>query len=339
MPTEPILSRHTGHDPGQHGMNLQQLRYLVATADEGTMTRAAESLHVAQPALSRAIRSLEAEIGVTVFERKGRGVKVGRQGHEVIASARRILAEVDRLGSLGRQQVLRVSAILGQAHEVASPTIATYVTGGHGRVALDVADTSQGVIDQVRDGRAHLGVIELPSPGDLWVVALGWQEMLLIHPPGWTLDDPLDVSVLHTLPLLSPGSDTWRHAALDSNLRAMGITPNIAAETTERDMITSLVVQGAGAWFSYGRQAQAAAAQGAGVVHLSPRAVREIGIIAIDEPTGSAKSFVEIACAETAATLLPGGDERLADATWISGGEILGTSPPPTSVRSPRLQA
>ena len=51
-------------------MNLQQLRYLIATADEGTMTRAAESLHVAQPALSRAIRGFEAEIGITVFERK-----------------------------------------------------------------------------------------------------------------------------------------------------------------------------------------------------------------------------------------------------------------------------
>jgi LysR family transcriptional regulator, cyn operon transcriptional activator len=319
-------------------MNLQQLRYLIATADEGTMTRAAESLHVAQPALSRAIRSLESEIGVTVFERKGRGVKVSRHGEEVIASARRILAEVDRLASLGRQQVLRVSAILGQAHEVASPAIAAYVTGEHGRVALDVTDTSQEVVDQVRDGRAHLGVIELPAPADLWVASLGWQEMLLIHPPGWTIEDPLDVSILSTLPLLSPGSDNWRHAALDTNLRTLGITPNITAETSQRDMITSLVVQGAGAWFSYGRQAQAAIDHGAGVVHLSPPAVREIGIVAIDEPTGSASTFVELARVETAATLLPVGDDRLVDATWISGGEILGTSPPPTSVRSSRYQ-
>ena len=61
-------------------MNLRKLRYLVTTADEGTMTRAAEALHVAQPALSRAVRSLEREIGVTVFERKGRGVRVTRDG-------------------------------------------------------------------------------------------------------------------------------------------------------------------------------------------------------------------------------------------------------------------
>lgn len=323
---------------GGSPLNLQQLRYLIATADEGTMTRAAESLHVAQPALSRAIRSLETEIGITVFERKGRGVRISSQGAEVVASARRILAEVDRLASLGRQQVLRVSAILGQAQEVGSPTIAAYVNTGHMRVALDVADTSQEVIDQVRDGRAHLGIIELPAPADLWVASLGWQEMLLIHPPDWSVDDPLDISVLNTMPLLSPGSGNWRHAALESNLRSVGVTPNITAETTQRDMITSLVVKGAGAWFSYGHQAQAAIDNGAGVVHLSPPAVREIGIVTIDEPSGAAAAFVEIARVETAATLIPVGDDRLAGATWISGGDILGAPPPPTSVRSPRAQ-
>lgn len=317
-------------------MNLQQLRYLIATADDGTMTRAAESLHVAQPALSRAIRSLEAEIGVTVFERKGRGVRVSRQGVAVIASARRILAEVDRLASLGQQQVLRVSAMGGQAQEIGSPTIGAYVAAGHMRVALDVADTSQEVVEQVRDGRAHLGIIELPAPADLWVTSLGWQEMLLIHPPDWSVEDPLDISSLDKMPLLSPGTGNWRHDALESNLRTWGITPNITAETTQRAMITSLVVQGAGAWFSYGREAQAATDDGAGVVHLSPPAVREIGIVAIDEPTGAAEAFVEFARMETAATLMPVGDDRLTGATWISGGEILGSPPPPTSVRSSR---
>ena len=320
-------------------MNLQQLRYLIATADEGTMTRAAEALHVAQPALSRAVRSLEAEIGVTVFERKGRGVRITPQGHEVIATARRILAEVDRLATLGHQQILRVSAVTGQAHEVGSPTIAGYVTGGHGRVALDVADTSDEVVDQVRDGRAHLGIIELPAPPDLWVTSLGWQEMVLLHPPDWTLDDPLDVQALASLPLLSPGSGNWRHVALETNLRTVGVTPNIAAETTERDLITDLVVQGAGAWFSYGRQAQAAVGAGAGLVHLSPRVVREIGIVAAVDPTDAAKDFVDIARVETESTLLPAGDPRLENATWISGGEILGSSPPPSSVRPAPPQA
>src|SRR5690606_25076085 len=103
--------------PPRHGstrkprpMNLQQLRYVVSTADEGTMTHAAAANHVAQPALSRAIRALEAELGVTVFDRKGRGVRLTGDGAEVVAIARRILADVDRLGAVGQKQVLRVCA-------------------------------------------------------------------------------------------------------------------------------------------------------------------------------------------------------------------------------------
>ena len=130
------------------------------------------------------------------------------QGAEVITRARHILAEVDRLAALGHQQMLRVSSLLGQVQEVGSPTIAAYVNAGHMRVALDVADTSRDVVEQVRDGRAHLGIIELPAPTDLWVASLGWQELLLIHPPDWTVEDPLDISLLNTLPLLSPGSGT-----------------------------------------------------------------------------------------------------------------------------------
>ncbi len=317
-------------------MNLQQLRYLVTTADEGTMTRAAEAMHMAQPALSRAVRGLEGEIGVTVFERKGRGVKITHQGHEVIAAARRILSEVDRLMVLGQREVLRICAITGQAREVGSPTIAGFVTGEHGRAALEVVDTSKAVVERVRDGRAHLGIIELPAPPDLWATSLGWQEMVLLHPPDWSVDDPLEISELAHLPLLSPGSDNWRHAALETNLRSLGVDPNIIAETSERDLLTGLVVQGAGAWFSYGRQAEAAVADGAGLVHLVPPAVREIGIVAMAEPEGTARSFVEIARAETATSLLPIGDPILEGAMWISGADILGKSPPPTTVRPPR---
>ncbi|MBN2623037.1 MAG: LysR family transcriptional regulator [Acidimicrobiales bacterium] len=316
-------------------MNLQQLRYIVATADEGTMTRAAETIHVAQPALSRAIRSFEREIGVTVFERKGRGVRITREGADVIAGARRILSEVERLSSIGTSHALRVCSVSSQAREVASPTVARFVTAGHGRAAVEVADTSGEVADHVRDGRAHLGIMELPAPADLWVTSLGWQELVLLHPAGWSLDDPLAIAELSNLPLLSPGTDDWRTAALDNNLRLMGVEATIAAETTDDDLIAALVVEGAGAWFSYGRHAAAAVAGGAGLVHLTPPAVREIGIVALEPPRDTAQQFVDLARAETATTLLPVGDPILETAMWISGADVLGSAPPPTSVPPP----
>lgn len=313
-------------------MNLQQLRYVVATADAGTMTRAAELLHVAQPALSRAVRALESELGVTVFERKGRGVRLTRRGRDVVAIARRILADVDRLGAIAAGETLRVCASSGQAREIGSPTVARYVALDRGRVALNTVDSSDEVVRSVREGSAQLGLLELPAPRDLAAVSLGWQEILLVHPGDWDLPDPVEVKDLSGIPLLSPTSDNWRHETMDRHLRAAGIEPMIAAETSERDVLIGLVQQGVGAWFTYGRQAEAAVSGGAGVVHLSPAPVREVGIIHLGDIDPSAREFVDLALAEAKQLLIPVGDPRLADATWVSGSAALGTAPPSTSI-------
>ena len=76
-------------------MELRQLRYLVALADERHFTRAAEREHVAQPALSQQIRRLQHEVGVALVERTTRRVTVTEAGQTLVARARRILSEVD----------------------------------------------------------------------------------------------------------------------------------------------------------------------------------------------------------------------------------------------------
>jgi DNA-binding transcriptional LysR family regulator len=314
-------------------MNLQQLRYVVATADEGTMTRAAAALHVAQPALSRAIRALEAEIDVAVFERDGRGVRVTRQGREVVALARRILADVDRIAALGAMTALRVCAVTAQAREIASAAVARVVTTGAGRVSLDVVDTPDEVIENVRSGAADLGVVELPAPRDVQAISLGWQEFVLVHPPGWTLPDPLDVTELGDVPLLSPEGGGWRHNRLVDSLRAAGIEPTISAETNDRDMMLSLVQQGAGAWFSYGRQAAHAVSQGAELVHLAPPPMREVGILHGGELSTAAEAFVDAARAVADDLLIPVGDPRLAEGTWVTDAGTLGAVPATTVPR------
>jgi DNA-binding transcriptional LysR family regulator len=78
-------------------MNLQQLRYLAATVEHQTMTAAAAALHVSQPALSRAVRAMERELGVPLFARSGRGVVPTPAGLAVAGYARRVLGELDRL--------------------------------------------------------------------------------------------------------------------------------------------------------------------------------------------------------------------------------------------------
>src|SRR5450432_2142513 len=76
-------------------MELRQLRYLVALADERQFTRAAAREHIAQPALSQQIRRLEQEVGLALVERTTRRVAITDAGELLVARARRILAEID----------------------------------------------------------------------------------------------------------------------------------------------------------------------------------------------------------------------------------------------------
>ena len=220
-------------------MNLQQLRYVVATADEGTMTQAAASLHVAQPALSRAVAALESEIDVAVFERGGRGVRVslppgagGCRTRPPRARRRRSHRE--------RRPHRRRSASAGDhvpGPRIALAAVARFVAGGGGRVSLDVVDTPDEVVDSVRDGRARLGLMELPAPPGLRVASLGWQEIVLLHPPDWTLQDPFELTHLPEIALLAPEGADWRRDRMVRSLRAAGIEPNITAETNDRDLM------------------------------------------------------------------------------------------------------
>ena len=76
-------------------MELRQLRYLVALAEELNFTRAAAAEHIAQPALSQQIRKLENEVGVALVERTTRHVSLTEAGQLLVVRARRILAELD----------------------------------------------------------------------------------------------------------------------------------------------------------------------------------------------------------------------------------------------------
>ncbi|GAC1306064.1 MAG: LysR family transcriptional regulator [Vulcanimicrobiaceae bacterium] len=77
-------------------MNVQRVAYFVAVAHAEHVTRAAEALGITQPALSRSIARLEAELGAPLFDRKGRSVRLNRHGRTLLTSAERAFAELDR---------------------------------------------------------------------------------------------------------------------------------------------------------------------------------------------------------------------------------------------------
>lgn len=97
-------------------MDLRHLRYYVSIAQEGSVSRASKRLNISQPSLSRQLRDLEAELGVLLFERTGRSMKLTVAGEELLTYARGVLNNVegfmDRAKALGRGDagILRVGA-------------------------------------------------------------------------------------------------------------------------------------------------------------------------------------------------------------------------------------
>ena len=84
-------------------MTLTELKYLIAVADEQHFGRAAERSFVSQPSLSAAIKNVEQELGVRVFERSKRGVELTEVGAEIVAQARRTLDEAARIKTVAKQ--------------------------------------------------------------------------------------------------------------------------------------------------------------------------------------------------------------------------------------------
>lgn len=98
-------------------MSLAQLQYFVAIAEEGSVGRAAERLHISQPPLSRQLRSLEDELGAPLFERTPRGVRLLPAGAALLGRARRILADVDALAPAVRRHSSEAEESLDLGHE------------------------------------------------------------------------------------------------------------------------------------------------------------------------------------------------------------------------------
>lgn len=80
-------------------MNLLHLKYAVETEKAGSINKAAESLYIGQPNLSRAIKELETSLGITIFARSAKGMTVTSEGERFLTRARKILAEIDSLES------------------------------------------------------------------------------------------------------------------------------------------------------------------------------------------------------------------------------------------------
>ncbi|GAA2095214.1 LysR family transcriptional regulator [Actinomadura alba] len=150
-------------------MELRQLRYLVVIADEGNLGRAANLLYVSQPALSYALKNLEAELGVRLFDRHAGGVTATVAGRDIVAEARRTLRQADLVTAAaerhrrGETGVLRVGFAASGAGELTTRARAEFSRRHPGvRVQpkrFDWGEEAAGL----RDGRVDVAFVWLPN--------------------------------------------------------------------------------------------------------------------------------------------------------------------------------
>ena len=139
-------------------MTLTQLRYVVEVASAGSITAAAARLYIAQPSLSKAVAELEAEMGITIFERSSRGVVPTEDGTRFLSYARQVVEQADLLEEQYKHgnPPRRVFAVSSQ-HNAFVELVREY---GHDRYEFSLREgTTAGIIEDVRLQRSELGVI------------------------------------------------------------------------------------------------------------------------------------------------------------------------------------
>jgi DNA-binding transcriptional LysR family regulator len=170
-------------------VELRQLRYFVAVAEELHFRRAAERLHVAQPAVSEQVRKLELDLGVQLFERTHRSVSLTDAGVALLDEARRVLrqTEVAREAARGATERAAMRLRIGylpDALPAAVPRALRRLTASLPAVQVDLESApAWRLVDGVRRGRLDAAITSLPAPTNgLRSLALGEQGAVVALP-------------------------------------------------------------------------------------------------------------------------------------------------------------
>jgi LysR family nitrogen assimilation transcriptional regulator len=236
-------------------MDIRALRYFQAVAECGSYSRGSELLRISQPAISRTIGKLEAELGTAVFRRHGHGVTLTDAGQILLERSQAILRQIEQARTEIRSREAGPSghismAVPPGAGQYLAPTLVRRFAESYPNVALKIVAGYSGTIQHwlVR-GQVDLACVHelLPQRG-FEVVPLVEEEVLLVGPPGAFPGERSFVSTteLAGLPLIMPSRPNASRRLLDEWTARGGLPLDIRVEVDDHAITRALVRQGIG---------------------------------------------------------------------------------------------
>lgn len=146
-------------------MTILQLKYVITISETGSLNKASEILYVSQPSLTSSVRELESELGITIFNRTGRGVTLTNDGQEFIQYARQLIHQydvlLDKYGEKGKYK--KKFGVSTQHYSFAVKSfVETIKHFGTDEYEFAIRETrTKEVIDDVANGRSEIGILYL----------------------------------------------------------------------------------------------------------------------------------------------------------------------------------
>jgi len=240
-------------------MNVQQLRYLVAVSDFGSVSAAARSLGVTQPVVSRSVHAFETEQGVIMFALSGTRLVVTEAGRSIVDTARDALAAFEAVGQVA--QALRDRRELVVATTPTNGLLLTKALSELRRcepglvIRVCRADDTEDVMRIVRDGMAEIGFSELTlfvSDRQLTGLPVAELEVVFVSPVGTDLPTDVTWNDVVMQPLIVPPPDSGRRELInDTALKASGTIPQSTVVIEDRGSWIAAAQAGMGSFLSY----------------------------------------------------------------------------------------
>jgi DNA-binding transcriptional LysR family regulator len=240
-------------------MDLKHLRYFIAVAEEGHITRAAERLGIQQPPLSQRIKAIEHELDVQLFRRKARGVELTEAGRYLLDNSRVMLSQfahtIEGTRSTARGKQGRICVGFGPTSpfQPLVPRIIRAFREAFPLVTLQLEEClGSEIVEKLRDKRIDLGLLRahLADPQGLRVDPLLEEPMLVALPREHSLakgEDAISLTRLAGEPFVLYGAaGTWFYEMILQSCRASGFNPHVCQVVPRMTSMINLVAVGLG---------------------------------------------------------------------------------------------